>query len=146
MSVCCMQRGLEIRPARNGIEKIYWDRRQRAFPMEKPGYDPLHEGLLAAWPRLSILVVIRSLFTGRGDRPSERVKDIFNPSATSFDGLCFYLNTLIDVTSNPERGCLVTIVPGKIKWNQFQYDYVQDLVDRFEPEVDDRRYDSISAT
>lgn len=144
MSVCCMQRGLEIRPARNGIEKIYWDRRQRAFPMENPRYDPLHEGLLAAWPRLSILVVIRSLFTGRGNRPSERVKDIFNPSAASFDGLCFYLNTLIDVTSNPERGCLVTIIPGKIEWNQFQYDYVQDLVDRFEPEVDDRRYDSIS--
>ncbi|KAJ3532169.1 hypothetical protein NM208_g8559 [Fusarium decemcellulare] len=145
MSVCCMQQGLEIRPSRSGLEKIYWDRRRRALFMEKPGYDPLHEGLLLAWPRLSILGVIRSLFTGRGDAQSERKKDIHNPSAVSSDGLCFYLNTLTDVTADPERGCLVTIVPGRIEWNHFLYDCVQDLVDRFEPEPDDRRYNSVSA-
>ncbi|KAM0426049.1 hypothetical protein ACHAPT_008680 [Fusarium lateritium] len=145
MSVCCMQQGLEIRPSRSGIETIYWDRRARAFAMEKPEYDPLHHGLLLAWPKSSILGVIRSLFTGRRDGQSERAKDIHNPSATSSDGLCFYLNTLTDVTADPERACLVTIVPGRIEWNHFLFDYVQDLVDRFDLELEDRRYDSTSA-
>lgn len=146
MSVCCMQKGLEMRPSRSGLEKVYWERRRKASPMEKPSYDPLHHGLLVSWPAFNILAVMRSLFTGRGDANSERKKDINNPSATSSDGLCLYLNTLTETTTNPERACLVTIVPGRIEWNQFTFDSVQDLVDRFEIEPEDRRYDSTSAT
>lgn len=113
--------------------------------MQKPSYDPLHHGLLVSWPSFSLLAVKRCVFTGRGDTQSERRRDISNPSATSSDGLCLYLNTLTDVTADPEKACLVGIVPGRIEWNYFTFDSVLDLVDRFEVDPEDCRYNSISA-
>ncbi|KAF5610863.1 hypothetical protein F25303_14519 [Fusarium sp. NRRL 25303] len=145
MSVCHMQQGLEINPTRSGLEKLYWMRRQLASAPVKSGYDPIFTGLLQSWPRPSIMTLVEILFTGRGDRHMAWSKRINSPAAACCNGLCFYLNTLTEVTSDPERACLVNVIPGRIEWNKSTYDYVQDIIDEQEKGTEEYVYQSTGA-
>ncbi|KAI3583978.1 hypothetical protein IWW34DRAFT_901915 [Fusarium oxysporum f. sp. albedinis] len=116
MSTICMQQDLEVRPTRSGLETLYWTLEKAIDPPGLSSYDPVVHDLLGTWHE-GALALAQMLFAGRQrDRDSDRVV------AASHSGLCFCLNTLTEITSDPQRACVVTVVPGKIEWNNFMYD------------------------
>ncbi|KAF4961386.1 hypothetical protein FSARC_10202 [Fusarium sarcochroum] len=103
------------------LRKLYMIRKQ-----ESSGVKTRYSESLDFFPRSTILPVASILFTGREDRFLISGNSDDTPSAMSCSGLCFYLNTLTTITSDPEQACLVSIVPGRIEWNHYTYDYVKD--------------------
>ncbi|KAG5795906.1 hypothetical protein H9Q69_005051 [Fusarium xylarioides] len=121
MSTICMQQDLELLPTRSGLESLYWTQKDALISLHLPNYDPVR-GLLESWPR-DILVLAQTLFVSRQHERNSTNSDIV---VTSHSGLCFCLNTLMKITSDPQRACAMTIVPGKIEWNNFVHDMVYD--------------------
>jgi hypothetical protein len=117
-----MQEDLEVQPTRSGLESLYWTYRGTSFSSQNSDYDPVVHDLMALWPE-DTLVLAQTLFAARGHGRASSNNNII---ATSHSGLCFYLNTLTKISSNPQRACLVTIVPGKIEWDNHVYDIVHD--------------------
>ncbi|KAF5700133.1 hypothetical protein FMUND_14438 [Fusarium mundagurra] len=112
-------RDLEVRPTRSGLESLYWNQEHIA-----PGLlEPVVHGLLKSGPAGSSLMLAQMLFSGQ---QHERALGRDNIVATSRNGLCFYLNTLTEITSDPQRACAVTVVPGNIEWNHFMFNMVRD--------------------
>ncbi|RGP76716.1 hypothetical protein FLONG3_5156 [Fusarium longipes] len=145
MSVINMKDGLEIQPCRLGLEKLYTIQNEvivkpstydRGATDDYGEYtdDPVNNGLLRSWPPNGILQLSQVLFTGRESifakqhEPSTGmgVASIGGAVAVSHHGLCFCLDTLTRITSDPEQACRVTVVPGRIEWNGFVYDSVRD--------------------
>lgn len=124
MSTITIQKDLELQPTRSGLESLYWAQRARGCMPEDsdsdPTYDPVVDGLLKSWPERT-LTLAQILFAGR-----EHDKRSFGAVAASHSGLCFCLNTLTEITSDPQRACVVIVVSGKIEWNGFLYDMVRD--------------------
>ncbi|KAF5538900.1 hypothetical protein FPHYL_12413 [Fusarium phyllophilum] len=122
MSTICMQQDLEVQPTRSGLESLYWAQQRGVRVPGDLDYDPVVQDLLGPWPRYT-LALAQMLFAGR-----EYDRDPSDGSvvAASHSGLCFCLNTLTEITSDPQRACVVTVVPGKIEWNNFMYNMVCD--------------------
>ncbi|KAH7168332.1 hypothetical protein DER46DRAFT_679623 [Fusarium sp. MPI-SDFR-AT-0072] len=95
-------------------ESLYWDQGHVV-----PDLDPVVHGLLKSWPACGSLMLAQMLFSGQ---QQVRVLGRDSIAATSHSGFCFCLNTLTEITSDPQRACVVTVVPGKIEWNDFKYD------------------------
>jgi hypothetical protein len=128
MSMCYMQQGLDIHPVRSGIEKIYWSLNlQRSASLRISEGDTAERAILWSWAQHNSLTWMEILFTGRGDSDRHNNMSMGDPVANTRNGLCFCLNTLTEITSDPQRACLVMVMPGKIEWNDFIYDRVQDL-------------------
>ncbi|KAM0214094.1 hypothetical protein ACHAQI_003714 [Fusarium lateritium] len=149
MSVCHMQKGLEVHPARSGIERIYWNLElQRFESLGGSKGDSFEHAILWNWAQNDSLTWMQVLFTGRGD--SDRHNRRYNTSTddsvvATRNGLCFCLNTLTEITCDPQRACVILVMPGKIEWNDFIYDQVWDIgtdlqIDRGGP------YSAVSAT
>ncbi|CAH0051602.1 unnamed protein product [Clonostachys solani] len=143
MSGCCTHQDLTLRPTRSGIESLYWDRRALRPPAGDDNYESPLEGL-SRWNFTSYLAPIKTLFVGRDYTLEEKTRGYY-PAAVATAGLCFYLNTLCEVTSNPESACLVNIIPGGIQWNDFIYHQIQDDRDDTQPQASTSGYDSIPA-
>ncbi|KAF5709785.1 hypothetical protein FGLOB1_5771 [Fusarium globosum] len=123
MSSICMQDELDVRPTRSGLENLYWTQKDILITSKLSDYDPVDHGLLRSWPPGGVLMVAQTLLAGRQhDVVSGSGRDV----AVSHSGLCFVLNTLTKITSDPQRACVVTAVPGRIEWNNFMYDMVRD--------------------
>ncbi|KAF5663385.1 hypothetical protein FCIRC_11174 [Fusarium circinatum] len=86
-------------------------------------YDPVDHGLLKSWPSGGVLMVAQTLLAGR---QHDTVAGSGSIVAASHSGLCFFLNTLTEISSDPQRACVVTVVPGRIEWKNFMYDMVRD--------------------
>ncbi|KAJ9421169.1 amino acid permease-domain-containing protein [Fusarium oxysporum] len=129
MSTICMQQDLEVRPTRSAID-----------PPGLSDYDPVVRDLLGTWHE-GTFALAQMLFAGRQrDRDSDRVV------AASHSGLCFCLNTLTEITSDSQRACVVTVVPGKIEWNNFMYDMVRDQALEKWSDPKGAGYDAVSMT
>ncbi|KAF5635269.1 uncharacterized protein FTJAE_6432 [Fusarium tjaetaba] len=106
-----------------------------------PDYDPVDHGLLRSWPPGGVLMVAQTLLAGRQH-------DVVSGSgylvAVSHSGLCFFLNTLTEITSDPQRACVVTAVPGRIEWKNFLYDMVRDQGFETASTPEKTGYDAIS--
>ncbi|KAK2673918.1 hypothetical protein RAB80_011461 [Fusarium oxysporum f. sp. vasinfectum] len=138
MSVICMQQDLEVRPTRSGLESLYWD---QGYVV--PDLDPVVHGLLKSWPACGSLMLAQMLFSGQ---QQVRVLGRESIAATSHSGLCFCLNTLMEITSDPQRACVVTVVPGKIEWNNFMYNMVSDHISGVTGTLEVTGYDAVSMT
>ncbi|SCO86307.1 uncharacterized protein FRV6_10434 [Fusarium oxysporum] len=136
MSVICMQQDLEVRPTRSGLESLYWD---QGYVV--PDLDPVAHGLLKSWPACGSLMLAQMLFSGQ---QQVRVLGRESIAATSHSGLCFCLNTLMEITSDPQRACVVTVVPGKIEWNNFMYSMVSDHISGVTGTLEVTGYDAVS--
>ncbi|KAM5374496.1 hypothetical protein ACJA88_007961 [Fusarium oxysporum] len=120
MSTICMQQDLKVKPTCSGLESLYWAQSDAiGYPLS---CDPVADGLLGPWPKRT-LTLAQMLFAGR-----KNDRDLGSGSvvAASHSGLRFCLDTLTEITSDPQRACVVTVVPGKIEWNSFMYDMVRD--------------------
>ncbi|KAG6995038.1 hypothetical protein FocnCong_v016533 [Fusarium oxysporum f. sp. conglutinans] len=138
MSVICMQQDLEVRPTRSGLESLYWD---QGYVV--PDLDPVVHGLLKSWPACGSLMLAQMLFSGQ---QQVRVLGRESIAATSHSGLCFCLNTLMEITSDPQRACVVTVVPGKIEKNNFMYNMVSDHISGVTGTLEVTGYDAVSMT
>ncbi|ENH62286.1 hypothetical protein FOC1_g10015254 [Fusarium oxysporum f. sp. cubense race 1] len=138
MSVICMQQDLEVRPTRSGLESLYWD---QGYVV--PDLDPVVHSLLKSWPACGSLMLAQMLFSGQ---QQVRVLGRESIAATSHSGLCFCLNTLMEITSDPQRACVVTVVPGKIEWNNFMYNMVSDHISGVTGTLEVTGYDAFSMT
>ena len=133
---------LPLNPTRTGIERIYWDLRNRVKistnSLHKPlfnthqvsGYtvtlsnENMDNVYLAFFLDLpNTFSKIREVFTGRGN---SRDRDQYNPSATAADGICIYSVSLCEVTASPERICMIYVAPGRIQWNDYLYSQIED--------------------
>ncbi|KAF5602653.1 hypothetical protein FPCIR_1773 [Fusarium pseudocircinatum] len=142
MSTINMQRDLQLQPTRSGLESLYWS---QAIAISREGgieHDPVQGGLLGRWP-VPILDLAQTLFAGRGH---DKAPDHDIVTAVSHSGLCSYRNTLTEITSDPQRACVVTVVPGRIAWNDFIYDMVRDLEPESPTLVRGPGYDAVSMT
>ncbi|KNA98423.1 hypothetical protein FOXG_18403 [Fusarium oxysporum f. sp. lycopersici 4287] len=140
MSTICMQQDLEVRPTRSGLESLYWTLEKAIDPPGLSDYDPVVRDLLGTWHE-GTFALAQMLFAGRQrDRDSDRVV------AASHSGLCFCLNTLTEITSDSQRACVVTVVPGKIEWNNFMYDMVRDQALEKWSDPKGAGYDAVSMT
>ncbi|KAF4436571.1 hypothetical protein F53441_13209 [Fusarium austroafricanum] len=101
--------------------------------------------LLKSWMPGGILTSAQILFTGQEFDFSKQDTNSHKPVAVSHNGLCFCLNTLNEITSDPQRACVVTIIPGRIEWNGFTFDSISD-VDEGVRDVQTTGYNSISMT
>ncbi|KAH7199421.1 hypothetical protein DER44DRAFT_871857 [Fusarium oxysporum] len=122
MSTICMQQDLKVQPTRSGLESLYWNQRDAIGDPGDSYYDPVVDGLLRPWPKHT-LSFAQMLFAGR---QHDRGSGSGNVVAASHSGLCFCLHTLTEITSDPQRPCVVTVVPGRIEWNGFMYDMIRD--------------------
>ncbi|KAF5645181.1 hypothetical protein F52700_2381 [Fusarium sp. NRRL 52700] len=141
MSSICMQEELEVRPTRSGLENLYWTQRNILIPSNLSDYDPVDHGLLRSWPPGGVLTVAQTLLAGRQHDTVSGSGDLV---AASHSGLCFVLNTLTEVTSDPQRACIVTAVPGRIEWKNFMYDMVRDQVFETASTPEKTGYDAVS--
>ena len=104
-----------VLPTRAGIENLYW-RRWRPHQKRK---DYVYGSLLEckAW---RILNSAKALYTGRQ-------RDLPNVSAIASNGLCFFLDILVNVSANQEQCNSLHIVPGRIEWSNHLYSNLDDL-------------------
>ncbi|KAM0185589.1 hypothetical protein ACHAPI_012095 [Fusarium lateritium] len=127
MSVCHMQQGLEIHPSRSGIERIYWNLKlQRSASLRASKGESFEREILWNWAQHDSLTWMQILFTGRGDGDRYSTSTDDSVVATR-NGLCFCLNTLTEITCDPQRACVILVMPGKIEWNTSIYDHVRDI-------------------
>ncbi|KAH8728827.1 hypothetical protein GQ44DRAFT_782693, partial [Phaeosphaeriaceae sp. PMI808] len=63
------------------------------------------------------LLSIQILFTGRSIREGSGN----GVSAFAKDGLCFFTNSISEVSTDPARTSLIHILPGRIEWNKRRY-------------------------
>ncbi|KAI6765623.1 hypothetical protein HG530_006693 [Fusarium avenaceum] len=133
MSLCSMQRGLDIYPARSGIEEIYWCLSSRRLEsLRDSGGDPAvldsaDQDLLWSWEEQDSLAWMQILFTGSDDIDIFASYRIRNSAVATRNGLCFCVNTLTEITSDPQRACMIMVVPGKIEFCDSIYHRVLDL-------------------
>lgn len=147
MSACCTQQKLNILPARSGIERIYWNLKLERAELRRLAdhENVVKHAILRPWAQHDSLTWMQILFTGRGDDDQYNDMSTNGSIVATRNGLCFCLNTLIEVTSDPQRACVVTVVPGKIEWNDSIYHHVRDL--EHDPQIArDGPYSAISAT
>ncbi|KAF4496079.1 hypothetical protein FAGAP_7770 [Fusarium agapanthi] len=142
MSTINMQQDLGVQPTRSGLESLYWLQRRFTAGLGDSEHDPIRDGLLAYWPKHT-LAMAQILFTGR---QHERDLDGHSVVAVSHSGLCFCLNTLTEITSDPQRACLVTVVPGRIAWNNFMYNIVYDQEPEPNPTGKETGYNALAMT
>lgn len=136
MSAIFMEQELEIQPTRSGLEGLY--HRQNIIASQS---DLVDHGLMKSWPAEGSLMLAQMLFAGR---QHDRDIGIVDPVATSHSGLCFCLNTLTDITSDPQRACVVRVVPGRIQWNNSLYDIMSDQILKQEDTSERTGYDAVS--
>ncbi|KAF5542061.1 hypothetical protein FMEXI_7665 [Fusarium mexicanum] len=140
MATICMQQDHEVQPTRSGLERLYWLHRTAIRAPGQPEYDPVTHGLLGSWPNHA-LALAQMLFAGRKNDRNTADGSVI---AASHSGLCFCLNTLTEITSDPQRACVVTVVPGKIQWNHFMYDMVCDQEEETMSSDEETGYDALS--
>lgn len=127
MSVCYMQQDLDVHPTRCGIENIYRILRSQRFAYaEDLECDPSETALLWSWTQHDSLTWMQILFTGREDKSLYTIPR-GNSVVATCNGLCFCLNTLTEITSDPQRACMILVIPGKIEWHDFIYHRIRDL-------------------
>ncbi|PMD58819.1 uncharacterized protein K444DRAFT_530641, partial [Hyaloscypha bicolor E] len=92
------QKDLVVCPTLNGMNRLYM--------MTRPTMPNLH--------------TMGLLFNGRVDfDPLDFAQK--HTCASAADGVCIYLNSVCEISSDPQRACLIHIVPGRIEWNNFSY-------------------------
>ncbi|KAJ4003461.1 hypothetical protein NW752_012077 [Fusarium irregulare] len=121
---------LVVWPSRRGMEMLY-EKQAKAVPSESCETQVLTEDHIIAisWPKTGILQLSHIIFTGRENSSVDRYQAYAgNPhtAAIFHYGLCFFLDTLIKTTSNPEEACRVTVIPGRIEWNGLVFDSIRD--------------------
>ncbi|KAF5652418.1 hypothetical protein F25303_3295 [Fusarium sp. NRRL 25303] len=136
------QENLEIQPTRSGLESLYWIQRETIRNLRDPVYNLLGDSLLGNWPKHT-LELAQILFAGRQHGRGSGNDSVV---AVSHSGLCFCLNTLMEITSDPQKACVVTIVPGKIEWNNFIYNVVYDQEHEIGFQAEKTGYDALSMT
>ncbi|KAF4960777.1 hypothetical protein FGADI_720 [Fusarium gaditjirri] len=142
MSIFCMHQDLEVQPTRSGLESLYYAQELAIGNTGKSYYDPVVNGLLGSWP-MQTLVLAQLLFTGH---QYDRKWDKDSVVVVSHSGLCFYLNTLTEIISDPQRACVVTVVPGKVEWNGFMYSRVRDQATSEAMNIPETGYNAASMT
>ncbi|CZR42758.1 uncharacterized protein FPRO_10061 [Fusarium proliferatum ET1] len=142
MSTINMQQHLGVQPTRSGLESLYWLQKKFTTGLRDTDNDLAGIDLLGYWPKHT-LVLAQILFTGR---QHDRVWGSHSVVAVSHSGLCFYLNPVTEITSDPQRACLLTVVPGKIAWNNFMYDMVYDQNPEKTSTGKSSGYDALSMT
>ncbi|KAI1171886.1 hypothetical protein F4777DRAFT_27836 [Nemania sp. FL0916] len=116
LSTIQMPKNLSILPSVAGMEQLY---RQHPDPLTHFESEQIfdHESII----HLSILLFCPS--------PQNIYAQMYNESRTSAmsaGGLCFYLNTLCNPTGPPDEASLLHVVPGRIHFNNFTYETIED--------------------
>ena len=96
-----------IYPAKSGVEDLYWNRVQPNQKLEQRDY--VYKCLLRYRLR-SILISAKDLSTGRSEKYVIR-----NHSAKASGGLCFWTDTLLNVSANQEQCNRLHIIPDRIE-------------------------------
>ena len=114
-----------IFPARAGIENLYWRRSRCSASLsqiDEGGRDFAAE-LYNGHPGHP-LDELPNLFTGRRNLRENRE---CMPCAGAISGVCFFLNTLLNLSSNPEECSLVHVIPGRVEWDEKNFQDVYDF-------------------
>ncbi|KAH6962971.1 hypothetical protein DER45DRAFT_590836 [Fusarium avenaceum] len=89
--------------------------------------DSADQDLLWSWEEQDSLAWMQILFTGSDDIDIFASYRIRNSAVATRNGLCFCVNTLTEITSDPQRACMIMVVPGKIEFRDSIYHRVLDL-------------------
>ena len=104
---------------RAGLEMLYWARFTNERRKEK--WSHVNKGLLNYRDRRPIISA-KDLFSGRSR------KSFLGPhAAIASGGLCFYIDTLVNISANSEQCYLVHITPGRIEWGNSIHERITDL-------------------
>ena len=112
--ISCIILPTSILPSRSGLESLYWRRypyRRADFISALMDFDD--------WPILDSEII---LLTGRKGRKSGQ-----RTYAVASDGLCFFRNMLVELSTGADRCKAVHVVPGRIEWESNLYAEIRDL-------------------
>jgi hypothetical protein len=115
------QKDHPTRPAMTGIERIYHCARIKIFH----NIDYVSKLAMSQDLSMADLQLVHLLFTGRYGS-NLKGQRLVNTSAVAASGLCIYSNALCELSTEPERACLVHVVPGRIQWKGYLYGQVDD--------------------
>ncbi|KAJ2988929.1 hypothetical protein NUW58_g3725 [Xylaria curta] len=110
-----MSQDLSIAPSIAGMEQLYWEHDN--VNLEEAKKMSVGQDLLSL---VGILFSCTETYKVVSNMKSTR------SSAVSGNGLCFYMNTLCNPTGPPDEATLMHIVPGRIHFNDFTYQYIID--------------------
>ena len=116
------QKDLVVCPTLNGMNRLYMMTRPTMPSTEDFGNTTQISwlALLSIPFQFTDLHTMGLLFNGRVDfDPLDFAQK--HTCASAADGVCIYLNSVCEISSDPQRACLIHIVPGRIEWNNFSY-------------------------
>ncbi|MCJ1431958.1 hypothetical protein MMC27_001314 [Xylographa pallens] len=127
-----------VLPTRAGLEMLYWERytNQR----RRKNWNHVHLGLLNGRQRKP-LTSAKDIFSGR-----TRTTMFAPHAAIASGGLCFYMNTLVDISANSEQCYLVHITSGRIEWNNSIYERITDMRREYTSDLCHNAYEAVSGS